>query len=463
MKTANKTKHLYARAGFGLSATRWEQASSMSVKKLFGHAREYAPIRIVEKPQPTREEMSGVKRRKTKESKMQARENVLLLNTTWTEKLYSSEAVLREKMTLFWHDHFACRVMAPYMAQQQNNTLRQHALGKFGDLLQAISKDPAMLQFLNNQQNKKGSPNENFAREVLELFTLGRGHYTEEDIKNAARAFTGWAFNPVTGDYVFRQRVHDTGTKTFRGKTGIFSGEQILSMVLEDKQTARFITQKIWNYLVSHEVTDDLIIGTLAESFYKSDYNIEKLLTTIFSSSWFYDDRYVGNRIKSPVELLAGILTHTGGQFENPNSLVFIQRALGQVLFQPPNVGGWPLGKEWIDSSSLTFRLSLPSVLLKNTTTDFEAKDDGDANNAANTAKANKLVFNIDWKPLADQFTKTSATESLARIEDYLLARPATNGNRKMVSEQANKSAGDIEFMQKAFTGFMSLPEYQLC
>jgi uncharacterized protein (DUF1800 family) len=366
-------------------------------------------------------------------------------------------------MTLFWHDHFACRILAPYLAQQHNNTLRKHALGKFDDLLMAVSKDPAMLQFLNNQQNKKDSPNENFAREVLELFTLGRGHYTEEDIRNAARAFTGWAFNPATGTFVFRARQHDAGPKTFRGKTGNFSGEQILSMVLEDKQTARFITRKIWTYLVSHETTDEKILTSLSESFYKSDYNIEKLLSSIFSSDWFYEERFTGNRIKSPVDFLAGMLTHTGGEFENPESLVFIQRALGQILFQPPNVGGWPTGKEWIDSSSLTFRLSLPSIMLKNAPTDFEAKDDGDANNAANTAKANKLVFRVDWAPLVSRFMKGTAEESLALIEDYLLAKPTSNANRKLVRESVENSENDNVFIQKAFIGFMSLPEYQLC
>ncbi len=147
------------------------------------------------------------------------------------EKLSATDDPLTEKMVLFWHNHFACRTMVPFLAQQQNNVLRKYALGSFADMLMAVSKDPAMLQFLNNQQNKKGHPNENFAREVMELFTLGRGHYTEEDIKEAARAFTGWGFS-LQGEFQFRGKQHDEGEKTFRGKTKKYSGEDIIIAIL---------------------------------------------------------------------------------------------------------------------------------------------------------------------------------------------------------------------------------------
>lgn len=391
-----------------------------------------------------------------------SRLEIIQLNVAWLKQMASDEVFLREKMTLFWHDHFACRIQIPYLVQQQNNVIRKHALGSFRDLLMAVSKDAAMLQFLNNQQNKKDSPNENFAREVMELFTLGRGNYTENDVKNAARSFTGWAFSPLTGEFVFRWKIHDEGVKEFRGKRGSFTGEDIISMVLADKQTARFITEKIWNYFVSTDVKDEAIISALASEFYRSDYDIEKLMKSIYSADWFYVPRFVGNRIKSPVELLCGIQTHTGGSFEDASSSVFAQRALGQILFYPPNVGGWPSGKEWIDSSSLTFRMSLPSILFRNAETDFQAKDDGDVNNLTNNVKKLKITFTVNWNAVASQFLKGSAPNTLQSVESFLLTRPTTSENKKLIEQYVSNSGGDLEFIKRAFTGFMSLPEYQL-
>ncbi|HEX5168886.1 MAG TPA: DUF1800 domain-containing protein, partial [Cyclobacteriaceae bacterium] len=344
----------------------------------------------------------------------------------------------------------------------QNNTIRKNALGSFADLLMAVSKDPAMIQFLNNQQNKKDSPNENFAREVMELFTLGRGNYTEDDVKNGARAFTGWAFDPRTGEFIFRPRVHDEGIKTFRGKRGNFKGEDIIDMLLNDKQTAQFVTEKIWTFFVSTEIKDEKIIHALASDFYQSGYDLNKLVKAIYGSDWFYEDRFVSNRIKSPVELLAGIQLHTQGAFQDELSLAFVQRAMGQVLFFPPNVGGWPQGKEWIDSSSLTFRLSLPGILLRGEGTDFQSKDDGDVNNLTNSIGKAKISFVVNWEEIARHFVKEHSTDSLEAIESFLLPRATQRNNRQLIEKYAGSAKGDIEFIQRAYTGFMSLPEYQL-
>lgn len=170
------------------------------------------------------------------------------INIAWFNQLGTTKQALREKMTLFWHGHFACRSKLAYLTQQQNNTMRTMALGKFSDLLMAVSKDSAMLEFLNNQQNRKESPNENFAREVMELFTMGRGNYTEDDIKNAARAFTGWAFG-FDGQFVFRERIHDYGDKVFLGKTGDFFGEDIINIILEKELPQISLQRKSINFL----------------------------------------------------------------------------------------------------------------------------------------------------------------------------------------------------------------------
>ena len=453
--------HLLNRAAFG-SYPAAIDVENINPEGFLSKSSEQKPLQVVNKPE-MREMYDKNNREERKEFKELVREQQVKLNIAWINQMKDPSAVLREKMTLFWHDHFACRVKNPYLMQQQNNAIRQHALGKFSDLLMAMSKDPGMLQFLNNQQNKKDSPNENFAREVMELFTLGRGQYSEQDIKNAARAFTGWAFNPQTGEFVFRQRQHDFGSKTFRGKTGNFTGEDIISMILEDKNTAVFITTKIWKYLVHAEQTDSKIIDDLATGFYKSGYDISRLLSEIFTSKWFYHEKYTANRIKSPVELLVGLQIHTDGKFINPANLVFLQKAMGQVLFQPPNVGGWPTHKEWIDSSSLAFRMALPSLMLRNSQTEFEAKDDGDMNDVTNDfKKAREISYSVQWEKLSNAFVKKSSAETIENLEHFLLVKPTTAANRKLVLNIAGDSAQDVEFIKKAFIGLMSLPEYQI-
>jgi len=454
-----KTKHFLHRAAFGPTPGLKTPVNTPTWIKSASHN---LPIDVIPAVDGA-EQMPGQRSpENAKARRARLRDELTQLNTTWISQMVQPETLWREKMTLFWHDHFACRVRSAFLSQQLNNTVRREALGSFGDLLTTVSKDPAMLQFLNNQQNKKNSPNENFAREVLELFTLGRGHYTEADIKNGARAFTGWAFNPKSGAFVFRPQVHDDAPKTFKGKNGNFSGDDILHIILEDRQTARFITEKIWRYFVHEGPPDEDIAASLAEEFFRSDYDIHKLMTTLFSSSWFYEPRFVGNRIKSPVELLAGMLTQTGGRFEDPRAALFFQRALSQVLFQPPNVGGWPSGTAWIDSSSLTFRMTVPALIFKNMTTEYVPKDDGDANNATNKAATRNLNCTVDWASLAQQFTKASTDETLAALENHLLATPTTAANRRLVATQASRSTRDDAWMKQAFTAFMSLPEYQL-
>jgi uncharacterized protein (DUF1800 family) len=390
-----------------------------------------------------------------------SRGDLMKLNLSWMERLRNTNDPLREKMVLFWHNHFSCRTLIPYLAQQQNNILRKHALGSFADMLMEISKDPAMLQFLNNQQNRKGHPNENFAREVMELFTLGRGNYTENDIKEAARAFTGWGFN-IKGEFQFREKQHDFNQKAFRGQTKNFTGEDILGSILEDKQTAKFLTKKIVNYLVAQEFSPENALDDFASSFYKSGYDIGKLVRDILSSDLFYKNDFVGNRIKSPVDLVVGVQYHTASQFTDPQSLIFFQRALGQLLFFPPNVGGWPKGKQWIDSSSLTFRMAMPQLVFHKQETEFQAKEDGDVNSLREKKSKRDFSLNVDWKNLASHF-KGSTENVLQQTESYLLSRPTSEENRKVILNLTAGAKDEADLVKKVFTGIMSLPEYQLC
>jgi len=449
------TKHLLLRAGFGPVP---EDDATLKLSDILRHNVSEKPLAIVDHLRPDQTPRDETAR---KAMFQQARKQILTLNRTWVSQLASTDGRLREKMTLFWHDHFACRVRSPFLAQQNNNVLRAHALGDFRTLLLAVSKDPAMLQFLNNQQNRKNQPNENFAREVMELFTMGRGHYTERDIKEAARAFTGWAFNPLSGAFVFREKVHDYGVKTFLGKTGKFTGEDIIDMILDQRATAAFITEKLYGYFIGTPPDEDITSG-LARQFYESQYSVEVLMKALLSSPSFYAKRHRANRIKSPVELLAGIIAQTGGSFENPDAPLFIQRALGQVLFYPPNVGGWPTDTGWIDSSSLTFRLTLPNILFGQSELDIEAKDDGDVNNVTNVPDPRRLTMLVNWSALADKFNAPTDDQLLDAVENYLLARPTTVQNRRKIRLYTGKAADSADVVKRAFVAFMSLPEYQL-
>ncbi|HMP92401.1 MAG TPA: DUF1800 domain-containing protein, partial [Phnomibacter sp.] len=281
----------------------------------------------------------------------QSRQELRSLNLLWLEEMVQSTAQLREKMALFWHGHFACRNLNSYFQQHLLQQIRENALGNFGALLHAVSKSPAMLAFLNNQQNRKQSPNENFAREVMELFTLGRGNYTELDIKEAARAFTGWGFD-ASGQFVFRRLVHDAGTKTVLGTTGNLTGDEVLDLLLAKKQTALFITQKLYRFLVNETAPPERI-AWLAERFYQSGYEILPLLKDIFTAKWFYNQENIGNRIKGPIDWWVGLRRMLPMQIANPEIQLLLQRSLGQVLFYPPNVAGWPGVTNWIDGNSL--------------------------------------------------------------------------------------------------------------
>lgn len=402
------------------------------------------------------------------------RQSIANLNLLWLNDMVKSEAQLREKMALFWHGHFACRSLSALYQQQLLNTIRSNAMGNFKDLLFAVSRSAAMLHFLNNNQNRKNHPNENFAREVMELFTLGRGNYTERDIKEAARAFTGWGTN-IKGDFIFRQKQHDEGIKTFLGKTGNFNGDDMLNILLEQPQTAWFITEKIYRFFVNDTV-DRTVVQKLSASFYTNGYDITRLLKEIFLSDWFYEEKNIGVKIKSPVELLAGIQRILPIEFENKNFLLLLQRLLGQLLLYPPNVAGWPGGKSWIDSSTLMVRMRLPKLLSEADQLTIIPKDDDDqmmgmmdaelkpvANKAKkkNNALGKGVKTTIDWSNYLLHFSKEKKEDLITAIVQILLQ---TNGN---ISQEMIKQYSAIDsreqFIKTATIQVMSLPEYQLC
>lgn len=272
---------------------------------------------------------------------------------------------LRERMTLFWHNHFVSslpKVKSAKLMLDQNQLLRRYALGDFGAMLHAVSKDPAMVIYLDSATNRKGSPNENFAREVMELFTLGEGHYSEQDIKEAARAFTGWSIEPRTGEFRWRPHTHDDGLKTVLGKSGHFEGDAVLDILLARPETAVLITRKLWREFVA-TTTDRKVeeeIRRIAQRFRQSGYDNRTVLREIFNSPAFWADENRAGLIKSPVDWVVGtIIANENLAAEmatQPLPLAMALRNLGQDLFSPPNVKGWPGGEAWINSSTLLAR-----------------------------------------------------------------------------------------------------------
>ena len=464
----SQLNHLYRRMGLSPVPSH-HKSLKKSVATLFSDSENYVPLD--HKPLSELTEGDGnmnnmtmqsdsvredIKRRLMKEG----RENIRNLNKTWVTKMATGEGILRERMALFWHGHFACRVERPRFVQGYIETIRKHALGNFGEMLLAVSKEPAMLQFLNNQQNRKNSPNENFAREVMELFTLGIGNYSETDVKEGARAFTGWGFDPA-GSFQFRTKIHDGGEKNFLGQKGNFQGEDVIRILLEKKETAHFVTTKIYKSFVSENV-DNQRINALAEDFYRSGYDISKLMRGILEADWFYETTAENLLIKSPVELLVGIQRTLGATFTDQESMLYVQKVLGQVLFYPPNVAGWPGGRNWIDSSSLLFRMQLPALMAGTEEVKVKAKDSGDVNDLMVNRSKKNAKATIDWNQWATGFEKEEAEKLPQIIADKLLAVSPSPDVMKLLQDIKVEDNDRTRLIRKITLSVMSLPEYQI-
>lgn len=280
------------------------------------------------------------------------------LQSWWLGEMVAAPSPLTEKMTLFWHNHFVSsqrKVRSPQLMYQQNVLLRRLALGSFGEMLHAVARDPAMVLYLDNASNRKGKPNENFAREVMELFTLGEGNYGESDIREVARAFTGWSIDRDTGEFLFRPAVYDDGVKAVLGRSGAFDGDAVLDIFLEQPHAAVFIVGKLWREFVSPN-PDPAEVERLARIFRDSGYDIRAALRAILVSDAFYAPQNRATLVKSPVELVVGTLRQFRITTGEVMPFVFTTNQLGQALFAPPNVKGWPGGVAWINSTRLLAR-----------------------------------------------------------------------------------------------------------
>jgi uncharacterized protein (DUF1800 family) len=281
----------------------------------------------------------------------------LAMREWWLRGMIATPTPLRERMVLFWHNHFPSsqqKVIDSHLLWQQHGVMRQHALGDFKTLLKAVVQSPAMLDYLDAPQNRVKAPNENLARELMELFTLGEGHYSEADVKQAARALTGWVINGSNNTFTFTPRLHDTQPKNLFGRS-IDNGDDLLSLLLTQPQTAKWVTGKLWKEMIS-PVPDAIRVEALAKQFYVSGYDIAALMTALLSEPALLADSTQATLVKSPVELVVGSVRRFGIAVDNERVLLQPLNAMGQVLFAHPSVKGWATGEGWISANTLLAR-----------------------------------------------------------------------------------------------------------
>jgi uncharacterized protein (DUF1800 family) len=385
--------HLLNRAGFGGPPSQIEKLADLSqegaISSLLDYENIYDPtvnpdwahpnpgeltqLRAALKAAATPEEKRKIQQAANKERQIQ----FLELRGWWLQRMARGPRPFQERMVLFWHGHFATsaeKVQNPYYMWRQNELFRRLATSNWELLLNEVGKDPAMLVWLDQAQSRKEHPNENFAREVMELFALGEGHYTEHDVTEGARALTGWSLDQENERFIYRPRIHDDGQKTYLGRTGDLDGDDVIATIVEQPQSAKFITAKLWNYFAG-QMPDEALNEALAGSLRANENNFKPFLRTMFHSEEFYSDDIVRNQVKSPVQWLIGSVRML--ECDLPPTLVSwgMLRQLGQDIFAPPNVKGWDGGITWITTNTLLTRYNDAQSLVQGSLPALNASD----------------------------------------------------------------------------------------
>ena len=360
-------RHLVARTGFGAEWEVVNRVSHLTKKQAISELIRQVNQRTPAAPRFSRwSKMEKLHANKSRRKMVQriAKVEGKALQVWWVKHLLTTKTPFLERMTLFWHNHFPSTIGKTKQASflyQQNVLFRRHALGNYSTLLRSIAKDPAMLLYLDGYSNTKDNPNENFAREVLELFTLGRRYFGEADIKSAARAFTGWSVN-AHGKFVHNAADHDAGLKVFLGHKGHFNGDHIIDILLKKSRTAEIIAEKMWREFINVSRPNPRVVKRWANIFRGSNYNIAKLVETVLSSPEFWDRRNRGALIKSPIDLAIGTLRTLPYKLPR-RGLEHHLNLLGQGVFMHPSVKGWVGGKDWISTQTILLRTGLMNDL----------------------------------------------------------------------------------------------------
>lgn len=455
--------HILNRLGFGPSFTSINEYLTLTerqlIQRLIQESKSYTPIRSFDPTKISYDDLDGLRGFKSKiKRKNQFKRLKQRINKMWIDQMIGSKAQLREKMALFWHDHFSTDVNNPRKTMEQLNCIRKHALGNFKTLLTEISKGPAMIDYLNNKENVKQHANENFAREILELFTLGVGNYTEKDIQEAARAFTGWRYNEK-GKQFTDLTNHDDGIKTFMGHKGAWKGEDIIRIILENPQTARYITSKVYYFLTG--VSIDKQKESILATDFLSHYNITRLIKKIVLDPSFFTTDIMGTRVKSPVELMVSSSRMLGVQFQGAALAKKIQIRLDQNLLNPPNVAGWNHGSSWINTGTLPDRMLLAynlytgkaNHLLKTT----EQTTEGDALIISENKEGIKRIN----KAGLEKWVKQSCGHNLELVSQVLFSCDTHHLGPKLNSLQQALLEEQVSGSE-AVVILMSMPEYQM-
>ena len=391
----------------------------------------------------------------------------------WLMRMVATRRPLQEKMTLFWHNHFATstdKVVSPYMMLAQNQILRAGATGKFADLLLSVSKDPAMLLWLDNQFNVNGHPNENFARELMELFTLGIGHYTEHDVQESARAFTGWGFggkgktplknqkNAKNTVFLDRDDLHDHGTKEFLGNKGDFDGDDMIGILCSNPRTAEFITSKLWTWF-AYPNPDATLVKRLADPFFRDGLNIKNLLRSIMHSSEFYSQTAERAIYKNPIDFAVvtarqlgfGAQALTDDNFKTmvrlATALRISTKGMGMDVLWPPDVSGWKTGQAWVSTATVVERIRWAQVLF---------------DRAEVAVKKRQFTLGVDATNLfAQDPTPEGAATRLAAIFDADLPK---DRHIRLVEAAKSAMAGAADDVAAAVSRLIfAAPEFQFC
>ncbi len=478
-----EAQHLLNRAAFGGTPTQVQALVSMGPAKAVDYLVDYEKVDDAYLPSPDADadiwappskEEQELRRKAYRENKEEARAKVQAirqqkqgqdrrqlakLQQWWVDRMIATPRPLQEKLTLLWHNHFAVNYRGcedSYLLLQQNEMFRDHAHGSFADLARGIVRDPAMLVFLNNDQNNKRKPNENLARELMELFTLGVGNYTEQDIKQGARALTGYTRRD--NDFHFNKGQHDPGTKTILGKTGKFNGDDFAELCLAHKACPRFVAYKLYKEFVAdvpklqHVAGEQKrMIGRLGYMVRHHKYRLKPVLKTVFRSEHFYDDAVRGSKIKSPVELTVGLVRTLNTPQRSGRLLTDAMRMMGQEVFNPPNVAGWPGGKSWVNTSTMFIRQNLATYLIT-------------GKPPFNSGWSRKQM-NYDATALIGDLDKPTADAVVGRLSDVLLGSAATSQRRtqlrQFLKDHNDRVTNDTLIALLCL--ITAMPEYQLC
>jgi uncharacterized protein (DUF1800 family) len=374
------------------------------------------------------------------------------LQSWWLDRMRAGGTGVREKLTLFWHGHFATsqtKVRFNHLMLGQNETFRRLGIGSFRDLCTAMVSDPAMLVWLDGRQSQGKAPNENFAREIMELFTLGEGHYTEQDIREAARCFTGWVVRPENGDSLFVPRRHDDGRKKLFGKSGKFGTREAVDILCAQPRCAEFLATKLWEFYAYPQPAPDLV-KSLAAHYRGNDLRTGELLRRIFTHPEFYAPRARATQIKSPVQWMVQAARETGRQLLPPGVALPLAAELGQNLFMPPSVKGWDGGTSWINSATLIRRSNtarLFAVASPPLPVEAESMD----------AAAWAVVA-----PPEMRYDTVTLAERLEKVFLPVPAGPATRERLEAVLAESDFPCGD-DTVREASIVLLGCPEYNLC